>query len=235
MILNNLTGFYNIKNNLFTIDSTGRFLKKKWIINNYQQTILKEKSLLMIRINNNKNLITKIIKNAKQFLTHKGKMIEIVLFFKIFSNFYEKSLLLEGGKIAKKFAIIRIIFFQKKIIQKLIGINREIFCSYIKNQTKTISHLKINGKIFIFEKKLKKIKSILFCEKEDDKNKLIESLKQRINCPIKYNLEKNVVLTKCGHSFSSACIKDLIQKRNRKCPLCGQRFGLDNIKTLFLV
>jgi hypothetical protein len=223
------------KINLFTKQTTEGSLEKIWAINNYSKINLKKESLLVIYINNNTTLIIKIIKFTKIFLENQRKMIGIIFFSKIFSNFYEKILFLGRKKEGRKLAIIKVIYFQKNMIQKLININLKISSSYTKKNTLIKTQYKIKEKIFIFEKKLKKIKSIQFCEKNENKNKLIESLKQRLNCPIKYNLEKDVVLTKCGHSFSSTCIKDLIQKRNRKCPLCGQQFGLDTIKTLFLI
>ena len=93
----------------------------------------------------------------------------------------------------------------------------------------------MSKKFFILEKHLKKIKSLTACREDEFKNRLAKGLLQKINCPVNNNLEKDVLLEDCGHAFSSRCIQNLIKKRNRKCPICGSSFGLDNVKLLYLI
>ncbi|AFP65669.1 hypothetical protein CMESO_525 (nucleomorph) [Chroomonas mesostigmatica CCMP1168] len=112
----------------------------------------------------------------------------------------------------------------KKNIKKK---NQETKKSFISDTKKTALLLK-------FEEKIRKLRENLKCNDLSQKNKIIEILFKKINCPINIFLPKNVVIVNCGHLFSSACIKDLITSRNRKCPLCGKNFGKEGIRSIFL-
>mmetsp|Transcript_3480 Transcript_3480/g.6539 ORF Transcript_3480/g.6539 Transcript_3480/m.6539 type:complete len:119 (+) Transcript_3480:1934-2290(+) len=62
---------------------------------------------------------------------------------------------------------------------------------------------------------------------------LIELYRTRLNCSIETDLQKEVMLQRCGHLFSQKAINDLIATRNRKCPICGEKFGYDDVKTVY--
>jgi E3 ubiquitin-protein ligase BRE1 len=47
-------------------------------------------------------------------------------------------------------------------------------------------------------------------------------------CPVCNANIRNTVLKLCGHVFCSACVKDLISNRSRKCPSCGRGFGTND-------
>jgi len=62
----------------------------------------------------------------------------------------------------------------------------------------------------------------------------IEDLRRKLNCSIVTTQPVEVVLTRCGHLFSRQCVNNLIAGRNRKCPICGERFGQDDAKPIYL-
>jgi len=44
---------------------------------------------------------------------------------------------------------------------------------------------------------------------------------------------KNAVITRCYHLFCKECIDENLKCRNRKCPACGEKFGQDDVKTVY--
>lgn len=65
------------------------------------------------------------------------------------------------------------------------------------------------------------------------RDEMIRELSKKLNCSVMTNCKKEVVLTRCGHMFSKKCTDDLIATRNRKCPICGRAFGLDDVQMIF--
>lgn len=65
------------------------------------------------------------------------------------------------------------------------------------------------------------------------RDEIISELTKKLNCSVLPSQRKNVVLTRCGHLFSKQCTDDLITTRNRKCPMCGRMFGLDDILPVY--
>ena len=88
-------------------------------------------------------------------------------------------------------------------------------------------------KLTLLENKIKKLKKHLTNKCYHENNQLIEILRKKVNCPIKKFLPKDVVLIQCGHLFSSLTIKDLINTRNRKCPMCRKNFSIQDIRCVF--
>jgi hypothetical protein len=37
------------------------------------------------------------------------------------------------------------------------------------------------------------------------------------------------------HTFCRECVQKNIDNRSRKCPACGERFGKDDVKDIYLV
>jgi len=57
-------------------------------------------------------------------------------------------------------------------------------------------------------------------------NMEIEDLKKKVKCTLCGMREKSVALTTCMHCFCRECVnQQMIGARNRKCPLCNQRFA----------
>jgi hypothetical protein len=140
------------------------------------------------------------------------------------------------------FLIKKIYFF----ILRLFKLEKLFF--YDNSKIKNITHLKHEEfekdhiseknyyikKIFTLEKILNKIHGKLKCPNNSVKDEIILRLYKKINCPVIKSSPKEVILYKCGHLFSSKCVKNLIITRNRKCPLCGQIFSNEDIRQVFL-
>ncbi|KAI0562770.1 Histone ubiquitination protein [Gracilaria domingensis] len=65
------------------------------------------------------------------------------------------------------------------------------------------------------------------------RDEIIRELRKKLNCSIVTNKPKEVVLLRCGHLFSRQCTDNLIATRNRKCPICGETFGKDDVRSVF--
>mmetsp|Transcript_53654 Transcript_53654/g.68900 ORF Transcript_53654/g.68900 Transcript_53654/m.68900 type:complete len:930 (+) Transcript_53654:36-2825(+) len=61
-----------------------------------------------------------------------------------------------------------------------------------------------------------------------------EELKKQVNCPIIKEKMKNVMLMKCGHTFSRDAIDKRVSDRMRRCPACNKAFGVDDVKAIYL-
>ncbi|GJD08181.1 E3 ubiquitin-protein ligase BRE1-like 2 [Galdieria sulphuraria] len=70
-------------------------------------------------------------------------------------------------------------------------------------------------------------------ESELLRDELIQELRKKLYCSVYTNLPKDCVLLRCGHLFSRQCITDLITQRNRKCPVCGDRFGTEDYRPVY--
>lgn len=68
---------------------------------------------------------------------------------------------------------------------------------------------------------------------EDVRDELIAEMRSRLNCSVITTQPKEVVLLRCGHLFSRQCVEELVAGRNRKCPICGERFGQDDVRPIF--
>jgi len=60
-----------------------------------------------------------------------------------------------------------------------------------------------------------------------------KKLRRMIMCSVCNNHERQVILTKCYHSFCKKCIDKNLEVRARKCPSCRTKFGADDVKPLF--
>lgn len=54
-----------------------------------------------------------------------------------------------------------------------------------------------------------------------------------LRCSVCRDRFKEVALTRCFHLFCKECIDESIRNRNRKCPACGEKFGQDDVKTIY--
>lgn len=91
------------------------------------------------------------------------------------------------------------------------------------------------------EKRAEKAKAALERQTENGRSsnvdtirdEIIRELRKKLNCSIVTSKPKEVVLLRCGHLFSRQCTDNLIATRNRKCPICGEAFGKDDIRGVF--
>jgi len=59
-----------------------------------------------------------------------------------------------------------------------------------------------------------------------------EKFRKMVNCSVCGLKEKSVVLAKCFHTFCRPCITGTMEARNRRCPVCKTKIGMDDIKPL---
>jgi len=208
--------------------------KKRFIYGHYKILIM-EKIFLEIFYKKKDNLLKKIIIILGKILEKKYEHRQFLTICNSLNNCYRRIVLEKGKQLIKKMSLLKIISFQEKIINNLTQKEDENVYINLNIKKKTGSSVRMSKKFFILEKHLKKIKSLTACREDEFKNRLAKGLLQKINCPVNNNLEKDVLLEDCGHAFSSRCIQNLIKKRNRKCPICGSSFGLDNVKLLYLI
>mmetsp|Transcript_2196 Transcript_2196/g.6534 ORF Transcript_2196/g.6534 Transcript_2196/m.6534 type:complete len:751 (-) Transcript_2196:132-2384(-) len=62
---------------------------------------------------------------------------------------------------------------------------------------------------------------------------LLREYRKLRNCSVKTDQPKEVVLLRCGHLFSRQCVDDLVSARNRKCPICGKVFSIEDVKPIY--
>lgn len=62
----------------------------------------------------------------------------------------------------------------------------------------------------------------------------MEEYKRKLMCNCSRDQERSVVLKTCPHAFCKKCIEDMNNSRNRKCPLCGVKFGKSDLHDIIL-
>jgi len=59
------------------------------------------------------------------------------------------------------------------------------------------------------------------------------ALRKMVNCSVCSTRLKDRIITKCNHLFCSVCVEANLSSRHRKCPGCGERFGLGDVKPFY--
>jgi len=54
-----------------------------------------------------------------------------------------------------------------------------------------------------------------------------------LRCSVCQDRFKGVCLTRCFHLFCKECVDDVIRTRNRKCPMCGDKFSDSEVRQIF--
>ena len=62
----------------------------------------------------------------------------------------------------------------------------------------------------------------------------VKVLKGRLACNVCNERDKQVILLRCRHMFCRPCVDKNIKNRSRKCPGCGQRFGMKDVGDVWL-
>lgn len=70
-------------------------------------------------------------------------------------------------------------------------------------------------------------------ETKSDQSTMLEMTLNMLRCSVCKDRFKQVAITKCFHLFCKECINENLKNRNRKCPACGEKFGQDDVKTVF--
>ncbi|KAL4539309.1 hypothetical protein Ndes2526B_g02444 [Nannochloris sp. 'desiccata'] len=61
----------------------------------------------------------------------------------------------------------------------------------------------------------------------------VAALLKMVNCNVCHARMKDRIITKCNHLFCSHCIDANLNTRHRKCPGCGDRFGVNDVKPFY--
>ncbi len=56
---------------------------------------------------------------------------------------------------------------------------------------------------------------------------------EMLRCSVCRDRFKEVAITRCFHLFCRHCIDTNLANRHRKCPACGEKFGYDDVKTVY--
>lgn len=59
-------------------------------------------------------------------------------------------------------------------------------------------------------------------------------LKGRLTCAVCNIRDKQVILSRCRHMFCRQCVDKNVKNRSRKCPACGQGFGVKEVEDIWL-
>lgn len=61
-----------------------------------------------------------------------------------------------------------------------------------------------------------------------------EALERLLKCSACHDRYRDKIITKCLHTFCTACVEARIQTRQRKCPSCGGAFAVSDVQPLYL-
>lgn len=62
----------------------------------------------------------------------------------------------------------------------------------------------------------------------------IQFFQKLLKCNSCHTKDKDTVLIKCMHAFCRTCIDTRLETRQRKCPNCGEAFGANDVRTIYL-
>ena len=60
-----------------------------------------------------------------------------------------------------------------------------------------------------------------------------QKFREMVHCKVCKTEIKNVVITKCFHTFCKKCIDDAIESRKRRCPICRELISKNDVKKIF--
>lgn len=66
-----------------------------------------------------------------------------------------------------------------------------------------------------------------------DDTAMLEMTLGMLRCSVCRDRFKNVAITRCFHLFCKECIDENLRNRHRKCPACGEKFGQDDVRTIY--
>jgi len=76
-------------------------------------------------------------------------------------------------------------------------------------------------------------------EKEEEEDSggsggaLLDMAMSMLKCSVCKDRFKEVCITRCFHMFCKECTEANLKTRHRKCPACGEKFGQDDVRTLY--
>jgi E3 ubiquitin-protein ligase BRE1 len=70
-------------------------------------------------------------------------------------------------------------------------------------------------------------------EMNEDDASLLELTLSMLRCSVCKDRFKSACITRCLHLFCKECLDENLRNRHRKCPACGEKFGQDDVRTIF--
>jgi E3 ubiquitin-protein ligase BRE1 len=86
-------------------------------------------------------------------------------------------------------------------------------------------------KIETLERRLK-VMSTLSATKDLESE--LADYKKMATCSVCQVRTRNVTIQRCHHTFCADCIQSNLKVRNRKCPVCQEKYGNDDVKPIYL-
>ncbi|CAD8058809.1 unnamed protein product [Paramecium sonneborni] len=125
----------------------------------------------------------------------------------------------------------------QKLFQKEWDVNKMIEETKIIQEREKLSesiNIKFMKKAEKSKNKLKQLKLQLKSESKDTQNELWISMKMMVDCQQCKKRVKQLILMKCLHMFCKPCIEDNQRNRNRACPVCRTRYGIEEVRSIKL-
>ena len=61
----------------------------------------------------------------------------------------------------------------------------------------------------------------------------VDELRKKVMCEVCNKRQKNKIIAKCYHQFCGQCLDDCLDRRERKCPTCGEKFSHNDLKQVY--
>jgi len=121
----------------------------------------------------------------------------------------------------------------RRLQQRVHGLRRELATTTEHCQDSTDKYLRLLAQRKEKKEEKKKTEEKREEKKEEAKEEdegvqtlkyLLKQKREKLNCAVCKEREKQVMLAKCMHMFCRQCIKEQQAARNRACPLCKKKF-----------
>ena len=66
-----------------------------------------------------------------------------------------------------------------------------------------------------------------------EESDMLDMALNMLRCSVCKDRFKAVAITRCYHLFCKECIEENLKNRLRKCPACGEKFGQDDVTTIY--
>ena len=94
---------------------------------------------------------------------------------------------------------------------------------------------KLQGALDAAQRDVKRLRAHAAQAGDDIDKSLLREAQAKLRCSVCDDREKTTCLIRCMHTFCRECVQKNIDNRSRKCPACGERFGKDDVKDIYLV
>ncbi len=92
----------------------------------------------------------------------------------------------------------------------------------------------MEGELVIYRKKVSSLQSDNTKEIAKEVMEELDVCKKLLYCSSCNLRQKEVALNKCMHVFCKECIDNRLETRQRKCPMCLEPFGANDVRNIYL-